>query len=247
MEKPVLGIDIGGSGIKGNIVDVELGEPVGERLKIETPQPATPEAVAEVVGEIVNHFGAQSPIGIAFPAVVRDGVTMSAANIDEAWIGLDAAGLFTRVTGFDVAVVNDADAAGVAEMKFGAGRLREGVVICLTLGTGIGSALFTHGVLVPNTEFGHLNVAGHDSVEDWAAASVRDDEGLSWKAWGRRLGSFLGHLGQVFSPELVVVGGGVSRKFDKFERHLDVPFQVVAAELENQAGIVGAALAAVSR
>lgn len=244
MAQPVLGIDIGGSGIKGNLVDIDLGEPVDERIKFSTPQPSTPEAVAEVVAEVVAHFGVEGPLGCTFPAVVRDGVTLSAANVDHSWVGADAAAVFSKATGMEVTVVNDADAAGVAEMRFGAGRFRDGVVICLTLGTGIGSAVFTHGVLVPNTELGHLSFAGHDSVERWAAASVRDSEGLSWKEWGKRLNEFLNHLNVVFSPELVILGGGVSRKFHKYERYLEVPYEVVPAQLRNEAGIVGAALAA---
>lgn len=243
---PVLGIDIGGSGIKANLVDVSLGEVVAERLKIETPQPSTPEAVAKVVAQVADHFSGDGPIGATFPAVMRNGVARTAANVDKSWIGTDAAGLFSEATGRAVTVVNDADAAGVAEMTFGVGKNRSGVVICLTLGTGIGSALFTHGVLVPNTEFGHLNFAGYESVEDWAAARVKVDEKLSWEEWGGRLNRFLCHLDDVFSPELFVLGGGVSRKFEKFLPYLDVECEIVAALLHNEAGIVGAAMAAVS-
>lgn len=244
MADPVLGVDIGGSGIKANLVDVDLGDPVGERYKVETPQPSVPEAVAEVVASVVEHFGAPGPVGCTFPAVVRRGVTMSAANVDRAWIGTDAVALFRKATGRAVTVVNDADAAGLAEMKFGAGRHRDGVVICLTFGTGIGSALFTHGVLVPNTEFGHLTFAGYESVEDWAAARIKDDNGLSWSEWGGRLNAYLNHLDRVFSPDLFIIGGGISRRFSKFSRHISVDCEVVPAELRNEAGIVGAAMAA---
>lgn len=246
MTQPVLGIDIGGSGIKANAVDIDLGEPVGRRLKIDTPQPSTPEAVASVVRELAERFDTTGPVGCTFPAVVRHGVTLSAANVDDAWIGRDAAGLFGEVLGRKVVVVNDADAAGLAEMSFGAGRAREGVVICLTFGTGIGSALFTHGVLVPNTEFGHLNFRGYDSVEEWAAASARDRENLSWSEWGKRVDVYLRHLERIFSPDLIVVGGGVSRKFDKYAGELSTRCEVKPAELRNQAGIVGAAMAAAS-
>lgn len=244
MAEPVLGIDIGGSGIKANAVDLTLGEPVGQRLKIDTPQPSTPEAVAEVVVELASRFHTTGPVGCTFPAVIRNGVTLSAANVDPAWIGTNAVELFSQALGREVVVVNDADAAGLAEMSFGAGRDRGGVVICLTFGTGIGSALFTHGVLVPNTEFGHLNFKGYDSVEEWAAASARDRENLSWSEWGKRVDVFLRHLERIFSPDLIVVGGGVSRKFDRFADELSTTCEVVPAELRNEAGIVGAAMAA---
>ncbi len=247
MADPVLGIDIGGTGIKANLVDLAAGEPVGERYKVDTPQPSTPAAVAEVVGEIIEHFSSEGPVGATFPAVIREGVALSAANVDKAWIGSDAAALFSEVSGRRVTVLNDADAAGMAEMTYGAGRHRQGVVICLTFGTGIGSALFTHGVLVPNTELGHIEFAGHSPVEKWASANVRKDEDLSWEAWAERVDAYLNHLGTVFSPDLVVFGGGVSRKFDKFEEFFRVKYDVVPAVLENEAGIVGAAMAAVAR
>ncbi|MFP3914118.1 MAG: polyphosphate--glucose phosphotransferase [Actinomycetota bacterium] len=247
MSQPILGIDIGGSGIKGNLVDLDLGEPVGQRLKVDTPQPSTPEAVTEVLVELVGRFDAGGPVGCTFPAVIREGVALTAANVDPSWIGRNVAGLFEGALGRDVVVVNDADAAGLAEMSFGAARNRGGVVICLTFGTGIGSALFTHGVLVPNTEFGHLNFRGYESVEDWAAASVRDREDLSWSEWGKRVDVFLRHLEAIFSPDLIVVGGGVSRKFDRFSSELTTSCEVVPAHLQNDAGIVGAAMAAASR
>lgn len=242
--EPVLGIDIGGSGIKANVVDVDLGEPVGKRLKIETPQPATPQAVAEVVATLAGRFDAVGPVGCTFPAVVRNGVTTTAANVDSSWIGTDAVALFSSVLGRPVTVVNDADAAGLAEMRFGAGRGRDGVVICLTFGTGIGSAIFTHGVLVPNSELGHLHFHGYESVEDWAAASARDREGLSWEEWSARVDQYLDHLERVFSPDLIIVGGGVSRRFDDFAHGLTTNCEVVPAKLRNEAGIVGAAMAA---
>lgn len=244
MTEPVLGIDIGGSGIKGNLVDLDSGQPTGKRLKIDTPDPSTPEAVAKVVAEVADHFESSGPLGCTFPAIIQHGVARSAANVHPDWVGTDVSGLLEAETGREVAVVNDADAAGLAEMTFGAGRHREGVVILLTFGTGIGSATFTHGVLVPNTEFGHLSFAGHDSVEDWAAARIRKADGLTWSEWGERVNLFLRHLGSVFSPDLVIVGGGVSRKFDKYADQIDVDYAVVPAQLENEAGIVGAAMAA---
>lgn len=241
MSDVVLGIDIGGSGIKANLVDVTLGDPVGDRFKESTPR--HPADVARLVNEIVEHFGVGGPVGCTFPAVVRRGVVHTAANVDPGWIGVDAPALFGEATGRTFTVVNDADAAGVAEMRFGAGRGRDGVVICFTFGTGIGSAVFTHGVLVPNTELGHLSLMGFDSVEDWAAARVKDDEDLSWSQWSERVNTFFDHIDRVFSPDLMILGGGVSRRFDKFSDGLTVDCEVVPAVLRNEAGIVGAALA----
>jgi polyphosphate glucokinase len=193
---------------------------------------------------MVERFGVAGPIGCTVPSVVREGVVRSAANIDESWVGVDAAALIEEATGRRAAVVNDADAAGVAEMTYGVGRNRHGVVICLTFGTGIGSAVFIHGVLLPNTELGHLNFVGHDSVETWAAASARQREGLSWEEWAGRVDRFLRHLELIFSPDLIVMGGGVSRKFDKYAHRFTTSCQVVPAQLRNEAGIVGAAMAA---
>ncbi len=241
---PVLGIDIGGSGIKGNLVDVETGELLAERFKIFTPQPATPEAVATSVAEIVEHFNHLGVVGCAFPAIVKRGVTLSAANVDESWIGLDADALFEEFTGRRCTVLNDADAAGSAEMRFGAGRGRKGVVLMLTLGTGIGSAMFNDGVLVPNTELGHIQFGGHPAVEDFAAASVRKIEDLSWEEWGMRLDACLRHLDRLFSPDLFIIGGGISKDWEKYSEFLAVSVETIPAELRNEAGIVGAAMAA---
>lgn len=240
----ILGIDIGGSGIKANLVDAATGELKAERFKLPTPDPSLPRDVAEVVGKMVEHFEYQGPVGCTFPAIVKDGVTRSAANVHKSWIGCRAAELFGSVTGQQVLVVNDADAAGVAEVAFGAARERAGVVVILTLGTGIGSAVFLDGRLLPNTEFGHLQFAGHESVEDWAAASVKDTDDLSWTAWASRLNAFLHHLDKVLSPDLIVLGGGVSRKWEKWARGLTVDVEVVPAALRNEAGIVGAAVLA---
>ncbi len=239
----VLGIDIGGSGIKGAPVDVDEGSLSGERRRISTPQPAVPEAVADVVTEIVEYFEWQGLVGCTFPAVVKNGLTLTAANVDPTWVGTDARSLFERRTGRKFFVMNDADAAGVAEMAFGAGRGRTGVVLMITLGTGIGSALFLDGQLVPNTEFGHLEIAGKDA-ERRASARVRTEQGLSWEAWAQRLNTYLERLDALLSPDLVIVGGGVSKKSEKFVPLLHC--EVVPAQLLNDAGIVGAALAAVS-
>jgi polyphosphate glucokinase len=239
----VMGIDIGGSGIKGAPVDVVKGELVAERYRIPTPQPSKPAAVAEVVGEIVRHFDWQGPIGCAFPAIVQHGVTRSAANVDQDWIGTDAVKLFMDATGCPVRVLNDADAAGVAAMAFGAGQNQNGVVIMLTIGTGIGSAIFLDGKLVPNTELGHLQIQGMDA-EHRASDRIRKEEDLSWKEWGKRLNEYLQHVEFLFSPDLFIIGGGVSKKHDKFFKHLELQTPIVPAELRNEAGIIGAAMAA---
>ena len=236
----VLGIDIGGSGIKGAPVDIDTGALTADRFKILTPEPATP---AEVVAELVHHFEWRGPLGCTFPSVVRRGVVYTAANVDKSWIGVDGHEVFGKATGLPVTLLNDADAAGVAEMRFGAGRGRDGVVMLLTFGTGIGSALFTDGVLVPNTELGHLEFRGGEA-EHYAAARIRKEKELSWHDWGLRVDKFLQYVDHLFSPDLIILGGGVSRKFEKFAEVLsDIP-NVVPAVLENEAGIVGAALVA---
>jgi polyphosphate glucokinase len=241
-----LGIDIGGSGIKGATVDVETGQLTAERHRIPTPQPATPAAVAEVVAEMVRHFSYRGPIGITFPSVVIDGVTQTAANVDDGWIGTDASALFATATRQPVYVLNDADAAGVAEMTFGAGKGKLGTVFILTFGTGIGSALFTRGELVANTELGHIELGGREA-EPWASDRARRKKGLGWKRWAKRVNRYLNYFEMLFSPELFIIGGGVSKKSDKFFPRLETQAPVVVAELRNEAGIVGAALMASKR
>ncbi|MFI2346782.1 polyphosphate--glucose phosphotransferase [Streptomyces sp. NPDC019443] len=244
----VFGVDIGGSGIKGAPVDLERGELAQERYKVLTPHPATPDAVADGVAEVVGNFGWSGPVGITFPGVVMDGVTRTAANVDKRWVDMDAAKLLgDRLGGLPVTVLNDADAAGIAEMRFGAGHGRKGTVILLTLGTGIGSAVFIDGRLVPNTELGHLELHGHDA-EKRASTKVKDDEGLSWQQWAHRVQKYLAHVEMLFSPELFIIGGGVSRKADKFVPLIEgIRAEIIPAELRNNAGIVGAAMAAVGR
>ncbi|GAA2437315.1 ROK family protein [Actinomadura vinacea] len=240
----VLGIDIGGTGIKGALVDPANGRLVTERFRIDTPRHAQPDPVAEVVGRIVRHFEWSGPIGVTFPGVVSDGVTRSAANVSKKWIDLDARALFTEAAGKPVTVLNDADAAGIAEMSHGAGQGRDGTVVLLTLGTGIGSALFTDGVLVPNTEFGHIEIRGKDG-ETRASAKVRVDQNLSWAKWAGKLSEYLARLEFLISPGLIIVGGGVSRKADRFVPLIKgVRAPIVPAALINNAGIVGAAMAA---
>ncbi|MFF0472574.1 polyphosphate--glucose phosphotransferase [Streptomyces sp. NPDC004284] len=242
----VFGVDIGGSGIKGAPVDLERGTLAEERHKVLTPQPATPDGVAGCVAEVVAHFGWTGPVGVTFPGVVTGSTIRTAANVDKSWIGVDAGTLLSdRLGGLPVTVLNDADAAGIAEMTFGAGRGRKGTVILLTLGTGIGSALFVDGRLVPNTELGHLELKGHDA-ETRASTKAKEDEDLSWEHWAtRRLSKYLAHVEMLFSPELFIIGGGVSRKADKFLPLIKgVRAEVVPAELQNNAGIVGAGMAA---
>lgn len=238
-----LGIDIGGTGIKGAVVDLDTGQLVTERYRIPTPVPSTPHNVSAVIHEIVTVHGWNGPVGAAFPAVIRNGVAKSAANVDPSWIGTDVDALFTEVTQCPVTVMNDADAAGVAEVRAGAAKDVPGVVLLLTLGTGIGSALFIDGHLVPNTELGHLELHGVDA-ERKAAASARERDGLSWKHWAGRLQHYLQHLEHVLPPDLFVLGGGVSKNPDKWLPYLHVETPIAIAALRNNAGIVGAAMMA---
>jgi len=243
MAMHVLGIDIGGSGIKAAPVDVTTGKLLADRQKIETPRPALPEAVRDVVKKLTTFFNWSGPVGITFPGVVTDGVTRTAANLGPAWIGLDAATLFTRAIGNPVRVLNDADAAGVAEMTFGAGVGEKGTVLMLTFGTGIGSALFTQGILVPNTEFGHIEIRGRDA-ETRASEHAKELHDLSWDKWAGRVDEYMHHLEALLSPQLIIVGGGVSKQADKWVPKLTgVRARIVPATLLNEAGIVGAAMA----
>jgi polyphosphate glucokinase len=243
MEHP-LGIDFGGTGIKGAPVDLERGDFANDRVRIDTPQPANPQAVAEVFQKIVDSFPSSTrPVGVTVPGIVRRGVVLSAANIDKSWIGEDADAIFTEALGREVHVVNDADAAGLAEVEYGAARGRKDLVMVITLGTGIGSALIYGGVLLPNTEMGHLEIDG-EVAEVRAATSARERDGLSWEAWGERLTTYFRHLERLFTPDLFVIGGGVSKSWDKFGHLIQVDTETVPATLQNRAGIVGAALVA---
>lgn len=236
-----LGVDIGGSGIKGAPVDLAEGRFAAERLRIPTPQPATPSAVADVVCEVLDHFGWEGPFGCTFPAVVAHGVVRTAANVDESWIGADAHALLRERTGREPLMMNDADAAGIAEVQFGVARGRRDVVLLTTLGTGIGSALVHRGVLLPNTELGHLEIDGHDA-ESRAADSAREREELSWEQWADRLTRYYGVVEDLLWPDLIVVGGGVSKKADRWLPQVRTRAPIVVAELRNDAGIIGAAL-----
>jgi polyphosphate glucokinase len=238
-----LGIDIGGSGIKGAPVNVETGELVAERVRIETPDPSTPENCARVVKQIVEHFQYSGPVGVTFPAVVKHGVTLTAANVDKSWIHCDAQTLLHEVTGLPVVVLNDADAAGIAEVEFGAGKDVAGTVAMFTFGTGIGSAFFIDGVLFPNTEFGHLTIRGKDA-EKRASAKAKEDKKLKWREWAKRVNEFFVEIDKLFSPDLIIIGGGVSKKFDRFAKFLETDATLVPAKFLNDAGIIGAAIAA---
>lgn len=238
----ILGIDIGGSGIKGALVDVETGQLLTERYRLPTPDGAEPDEVAQTVAQVCKNFEYQGKLGIGFPAVVQHGIALTAANISGAWIDLDADSLFTKATGCSTFVVNDADAAGVAEMKFGAGRdYQKGVVLIMTIGTGIGSALFTEGKLVPNTELGHLDVEGKDA-ERRASDATRKRKNLSWEKWANRFNKVLDNIERIFYLDLIILGGGISKDADEFIRYLDTRTKVVPAQLLNTAGIVGAAM-----
>jgi len=236
------GIDFGGTGIKGAPVDLDNGEFAAERVRIKTPEKSTPKAVAEVFVELLGRFPeSDGPVGVTVPGVVRHGVVHSAANIDDTWIGTDADRLFTEATGREVHVVNDADAAGLAEVRYGAAAGRRGLVLLTTLGTGIGSALLHDGVLVPNSELGHLEIDGH-VAEHRAANSAREREELSWERWAKRLTAYYRTLERLFSPDLFLVGGGVSKDWPEFGHLIEIDTEIIPATLLNKAGVVGAAL-----
>jgi len=238
----ILGIDVGGSGIKGFPVNIETGELLDDRFRLPTPEKAKPNDVAETVASVVKHFDWNGPVGVGFPGVVRAGTLYTAANIHQSWIGTNAEKLFSETTGCPVFVINDADAAGVAEMKFGVGQERsKGVVIMITIGTGLGTALFIDGRLVPNTELGHIEIRGKDA-ESRASDAVRQKKDLSWEEWGGRFNEYLNRMENLFWPDLFILGGGGSKVWPKFSPYIHVKADVVPAKLLNQAGIVGAAL-----
>jgi polyphosphate glucokinase len=238
----VLGIDVGGSGIKGAPVDMKKGVLLTPRLRIPTPEGASPKPVAKAVAEIASHFDWQGPIGCGFPAAVQHGVARTAANVDQRWIGTNIAELFSKKSGCPVTVINDADAAGLAEMAFGAGKGHDGVVLIVTIGTGLGTSLFTDGVLLPNTELGHIEIDCEDA-ELMASDAARKRDDLSWGKWGQRFDEYLTTLEKLVWPDLIILGGGASKKYDKFIKYLTVHAKVVPAATLNEAGIIGAALA----
>lgn len=236
-----LGVDIGGSGVKGAVVDLKIGELVSERIRYDTPENSHPDAVAALVAQIVKDLEWRGPVGCTFPGIIYHGVIKTSANLDKGWADVDGKHLLERVTGLSVRLLNDADAAGVAEMQFGAGRNQKGVTIMLTFGTGIGSAIFVDDKLLPNTEFGHLLIRGKDA-EHRASAKIKKDEGLSWSAWAERVNEYLGVMEFFFSPDLFIIGGGISKKPEKFMPLLKTRARIVTAQLMNDAGIIGAAM-----
>ena len=240
------GVDVGGSGIKGGIVDLDTGQLIGDRFKLLTPQPATPPAVAETIADVVNEFGWTGPLGVTYPGVVTNGIVRTAANVDSAWIGTNAGEIIGgELKGQEVTVLNDADAAGLAEERYGAGKDKSGLVVLLTFGTGIGSAVIHNGTLIPNTEFGHLEVGGKEA-EQRAASSVKDKYNWSYEKWAKEVTKVLVAIENAIWPDLFIAGGGISRKADKWVPLLESRTPVVAAALLNTAGIVGAAMAAAS-
>ncbi len=241
--KEYLGVDIGASGIKGAIVDVKTGELVSERLRIPTPNPSTPKAVAKTFATLLKEFGWKNKVvGCGFPAIVRNGVAYTAANIHKSWIKTDIEKLFSNASGCEVTVKNDADVAGIAEMNYGVGKGHKGTVLIVTIGSGLGSALFINNTLVPNTEFGHFYLKGHNKVvEQYAADSVRKKKDLSWNVWAGRFDRYLEHMELLLSPDLIILGGGASKKFEKFKKNLTIKTPITPATLLNNAGIIGAA------
>ncbi len=242
----VLGIDIGGSGIKGALVNIKTGELVSERFRLETPQPANPKNVTDTFVKVVEHFEYKGPIGCGFPAVMKNGVAFTASNIHKDWIGTNAAQLFSEASDCKVVVLNDADVAGVAEVGFGVGAKVAGTIILITIGTGLGSAIFLDGKLLPNTEFGHVYLKGHKEVaEKYASNSARKKEDLKYEEWAVRFKAYLEHLQFLFTPDLFILGGGASKKYKKFDQVLEtIRTPIVTAEMLNEAGIIGAALCA---
>ncbi len=242
--KEVLGIDVGGSGIKGAPVDLKSGELTKERYRIPTPLPATPDAVVDVIAELVEHFKWKGPIGVGFPAVVQQGVVMTAANIDHSWIGVNVEKMINIKTKDSVRVVNDADAAGLAEMKFGGGKKNKGLVLLLTVGTGIGTVLFSKKKLTPNSELGHIIMPNGIEAEKYCSDGIRKQEELSWTEWGARFNEYLSYMEQLFWPDLIIIGGGVSKKMEKYGDQININTPVKPAKLLNEAGLIGAALSA---
>lgn len=241
--KEVLGIDFGGSGIKGAPVDTKSGKLLDERHRIPTPDPSSPKQVAKAIKELVKHFKWEGPVGCGFPAVVQNGVVRTAANIDKSWINTDARKLLKDTLKLPVWIINDADAAGLAEVKLGAGAGFKGAIVVLTVGTGIGSSLFIKGKLYPNTELGHVEFKGMDA-EVYASDATRKKENLDWEAWGKRLNEYLSHIEFLCWPEMIILGGGASKKLDLFKDQLNLKAKIVPAKFLNEAGIIGAAMAA---
>jgi polyphosphate glucokinase len=241
MSKGILGIDVGASGIKGAIVDLETGKLIGERFRVPTPQPSTPALMGAAFAEIAEYFNYKGPIGCGFPSIVKNGVALSAANIDESWIGTDINAAFGKATGCPVFATNDADAAGIAEMRYGIGKGNNGLVMMITIGTGLGSALFYKGELIPNTELGHLLWKKELTFEQWCSSGARERLKISRKDWAGRFHKYLVHLERLFSPDLIMLGGGESKMFETYKEIIQTKTPVIPAKLLNNAGIIGAA------
>jgi polyphosphate glucokinase len=240
--KSMLGIDVGASGIKGAIVDLETGEFIGKRFRVEMPQPSTPENAAEAINEIVKNFNYKGRIGLGFPSVVKNGIVSTAANLDKSWIGCNVEEIVGKATGCEIVSINDADAAGLAEVRFGQGKGKMGTVVLITIGTGLGSAVFTDGHLLRNTEFGHILLKNGLIAEKYAADSIKQKEDLSWKKWGKRFDEYLQFLELYLQPNLIILGGGSSKYFEEYKHRFTIKTPIVAATLLNTAGIVGAAM-----
>ncbi len=240
----VLGIDIGGSGMKGALVNSLTGEMLTKRHRIPTPPSRKPQEMAEVVAELVKHFDHKGPIGVGFPTVIKHGICKSPGNLHKKWLGVNVMELFTEAAGLPVTVINDADAAGYATMNYGIGMGKMGLVIMITIGTGLGSGAFLDGELIPNFELGQIPYKKYKKIELWAAASAKEREGLSFTKWGKRFNTFLELVDLIISPDLIILGGGTSKNFDEFKHCITIETPVIPAELRNEAGIIGAAAAA---
>lgn len=240
----ILGIDIGGSGIKGALVNSITGEMLTKRHRIPTPEGRKPKDMARVVAEIVNHFDHKGPIGVGFPTVIKHGICKSPGNLHKKWMGVNVQELFNEVTGLPVTVVNDADAAGYATMNYGIGKGKKGLVVMITIGTGLGSGAFLNGELIPNFELGQIPYKKYKKIELWAADSAKEREGLTYEQWGKRFNKFLKYVELIIAPDLIILGGGASKDFDEYKNCITIETPVVPAELRNAAGIVGAAVAA---
>lgn len=239
----ILGIDVGGSGMKGALVNIETGEMLTKRHRIPTPKTRTPEAMADVVSQLTKHFEYSGPVGCGFPTVIKNGICKSAGNLHESWVGVDVDKLFEDATGQQFSVINDADAAGYAVMNYGIGKGLEGLVLIITIGTGLGSGAFYNGELLPNFELGQIPYKGFKKIETWAAGSAMEREGLSYKKWSKRFNKFLNIVDLIVSPDHIILGGGASKNWEQYKEHIDVDTPVIPAQLQNHAGIIGAAMA----
>lgn len=240
----ILGIDIGGSSLKGAIVNMETGEMKTDTHRIPTPKSREPDEMAACVKQMLDHFNFDGIVGCGFPTIVKKGICRDEGNLSRKWLDVDVDALFEKVTGKNFTVINDADAAGLAEVKFGAGRNEEGFILMITVGTGLGSGAYLHGELIPNFELGQIPYKQYQKIEDWAASSVKTEEDLSYKDWGYRFNIFLNYVQKILNPDVIIVGGGISNDWEKFEEFLKVDTKLIPARLRNNSGIIGAALAA---